>query len=269
MSEPLDLRSTVTMSDGHRMPWVGLGVWQASGPEAYQAVRAALDLGYRHVDTAAIYGNERDVGKAIKDSGVPREEVFVTTKLWNDDHGDPMGACEASLGRLGLDYVDLYLIHFPVPRRRASWAALGELQRAGKCRSIGVSNYTVDHLEEQELRPAVNQVELHPFLQQPDLRARCAERGVVVQAYSPLVHGERMDHPALVRVARALGRTPAQVLLRWGLQHGLVVLPKSVRRERIAENAQLFDFTIPPAEMAALDALDEGLRTCWDPTGAP
>lgn len=270
-----DLRSAATLHDGHAMPWLGLGVWQAPRGEAYDAVRAALDVGYRHVDTAKIYGNEREVGRAVRESGVPREEIFVTTKLWNADHGHARAkkACEASLGALGLDYVDLYLIHFPMPERTESWRALVELQREGKCRSIGVSNFTVRHLEgllaASDVVPAVNQVEMHPFLHQRALLELCAARRIQVEAYSPLVRGERMDHPVVQRVAGAVGKTAAQVLLRWGLQRGMVVIPKSVRRERIAENAGALDFTLDGAAMAELDALDEGLRTCWDPTDAP
>jgi diketogulonate reductase-like aldo/keto reductase len=267
---------TVSLVDGRSMPVLGLGVWESGrGEPTYRAVRDALELGYRHIDTAKIYGNERDVGRALRESGIPREELFVTTKLWNSDQGfeSAKRACEASLAALGLDYLDLYLVHFPAPKRLESYRALVELQAAGKCRSIGVSNFTARHLEElvRELGvvPAVNQIELHPFLQQRSIVEACVAKKIVVEAYSPLARGQRMSHPVIVRIAKALGRTPAQVHLRWGVQHGYVVIPKSVHRARIDENARLFDFEIPAPEMAALDALDEGFRTCWDPTDAP
>jgi diketogulonate reductase-like aldo/keto reductase len=213
-----------------------------------------------------------DVGAAVRDSGVPREEVFVTTKLWNDDQGydSALQAFEKSLSRLGLDYVDLYLIHWPVAgRRKESWRALERLKGEGRARHIGVSNYLVPHLQEllaeaNEL-PEVNQIEIHPFLQHRDTRALCKEHAIVVEAYSPLTSGTRIDHPAVSDIAQRLGRTNAQVLLRWGVQHGLVVLPKSTHEQRITANADLFDFTLDASAMTALDALDEGQATGWDP----
>jgi diketogulonate reductase-like aldo/keto reductase len=264
------------MSDGRTIPRLGLGVWQAEPDECYEAVRAALDVGYRHVDTARIYGNEADVGRALRDSGVPRDEVFVTTKLWNADqgHASALKACEQSLKDLKLDYVDLYLIHFPVSRVRGeSWRALVELQKRGLARSIGVSNYTVRHLEEMraasDVAPVLNQVEFHPFLYQGELLAYCREHRILLEAYSPLAHGRKLDDPRVATVARRHGRTNAQVMIRWCLEHGTVVIPKSTRRERIAENFAALDFTLDAADMAALDALDEGLRTCWDPSQVP
>jgi diketogulonate reductase-like aldo/keto reductase len=207
---------------------------------------------------------------------VPRGEVFVTTKLWNDDQGydSAKRAFAKSLDRLGLDYIDLYLLHWPVPRARLqSWKALEELHAEGRARAIGVSNFMPRHLDElcaaASVVPAVNQIEISPFLQMREARAACAKRGIVVEAYSPLTKGERLGHPEVVRVAREVGRTPAQVLLRWGLQHDLVVLPKSVRKARIAENLSLFDFALEAGHMAALDALEEGLVTGWDPRRAP
>jgi len=267
----------VALATGARLPQVGLGVYESpKGAATRNAVAAALELGYRHVDTARIYGNEADVGAAIKASAVPRDQVFVTTKLWNDDHGydAALRALDASLGRLGLDYLDLYLIHWPVPRlRRDSWRALERAFGDGRARAIGVSNYLVPHLREllghATVVPHVNQIELSPFLQRRDTRALCREHGIAVEAYSPLTRGERLDHPAVVAIARAVGRTPAQVLLRWGIQHELIVLPKSVHRERIAENAAVFDFALDAAAMAQLDGLEEGLTTGWDPDGAP
>jgi len=262
---------------GGFIPRVGLGVWQAPrGATTQAAVTVALRAGYRHVDTARIYGNETDVGQAIRDSGVPRAEVFVTTKLWNDDHGHAAArrACDASLARLGLDYIDLYLIHWPVAGKRLdTWRALEDLAAEGRARAIGVSNYLPPHLDElaavARVLPAVDQVEIHPFLQQRATRAWCAAHGVVVEAYSPLTSGRRLDHPAVAAVAARVGRSPAQVLLRWALQHDLVVLPKSVHEARIRENAALFDFALDAAAMAALDALEEGLATGWDPRTQP
>ena len=258
---------------GGAIPQVGLGVWQsARGEVTRNAVLAALRTGYRHVDTARIYGNEADVGQGVRESGLPREEVFVTTKLWNDDQGfdTALRAFDKTLGKLGLDYVDLYLIHWPVAEKRLdSWRALERIKGEGRARHIGVSNYLVPHLEElasvaKEL-PDVNQIEVHPFLQQRETRALCKEHGIVVEAYSPLTSGQRLAHPAIATVAKRIARSPAQVLLRWGIQQGLVVLPKSTHPARIAENAALFDFTLDADALSALDALDEGQATGWDP----
>lgn len=269
--------TTLQLSSGARIPQVGLGVWQTpSGAITRQAVTAALDVGYRHVDTARIYGNEADVGAAVRDSGVAREAVFVTTKLWNADQGydRALRAFDASLERLGLDHVDLYLIHWPVAGKRLeSWRALERIHDEGRARSIGVSNFLAPHLEEllgkATTVPAVNQIELTPFLQRRETRALCAKHGIVVEAYSPLTHGKRLDHPVVNDVARRVGRSVAQVLLRWGLQHGLVVLPKSTKPVRIAENGKLFDFTLDDRAMTELDALEEGLVTGWDPAEQP
>jgi diketogulonate reductase-like aldo/keto reductase len=267
----------IALTTGVQLPQVGLGVYQSpQGAATRDAVTAALELGYRHVDTARIYGNEADVGAAIKASGLPRDDVFVTTKLWNDDHGydTALRALDASIGRLGLDHVDLYLIHWPVQgKRRDSWRALERAFADGRARAIGVSNYLVPHLREllgeAKVVPHVNQIELTPFLQRRDTCALCREHGIVVEAYSPLTRGRRLDHPTVVAIARAAGRTPAQVLLRWGIQHGFVVLPKSVHRERMAENAAVFDFMLDAAAMSKLDDLEEGLAIGWDPDGAP
>ena len=269
--------ATLPLSSGTAIPQVGLGVWQSpQGAPTQQAVAAALELGYRHIDTARVYRNEKDVGAAVTASGVPRDQVFVTTKLWNEDQGydAALRACDASLARLGVDYVDLYLIHWPVPGQRLeSWRALERLFADGKARAIGVSNYLVHHLEEllgkAKVAPHVNQIELTPFLQRRDTRALCAKHKIVVEAYSPLTRGAKLAHPVVVEVAGAVRRTPAQVLLRWGIQHGHVVLPKSVHPERIAENAALFDFALDAAAMARLDGLEEDLTTGWDPAEQP
>lgn len=256
------------------MPVLGFGVYQSPpGEPTRAAVRHALAVGYRHIDTARIYDNEGDVGAAIRESGVPREEIFVTTKLWNSDHGFERAqkACDQSLKRLGLDYVDLYLVHWPVAKLRVeTWRAMLALKAAGKARAVGVSNFTRRHLDELEGEaPAVNQIELHPFLYPKDIVAACKERGIVVEAYSPLTRGEKLRDPRIAAIAKAVSRTPAQVLLRWSLQHGFVPLPKSVTPKRIDENAAVFDFELSPEQMKALDALDEDLHTCWDPTDAP
>jgi diketogulonate reductase-like aldo/keto reductase len=263
----------VALRTGAELPQVGLGVWQAPrGAATRDAVGAALKLGYRHIDTARIYGNEREVGEAVRASGVPRGEVFVTTKLWNDDQGydAALRAFDASQERLGLGHVDLYLLHWPVAGKRLdSWRALERLFEEKRARAIGVSNFMASHLEEllahAKVPPAVNQIEVHPFLQYREARALCAAKGIVVEAYSPLTSGQRLGDPRIGAVARRVGRTNAQVLLRWGVQHGMVVLPKSVRAERIEENARIFDFQLDAEAMRALDALEEGAATGWDP----
>jgi diketogulonate reductase-like aldo/keto reductase len=268
--------STIALNDGQALPRLGLGVYEIpAGAPTRRAVRAALDAGYRLIDTASLYGNERDVGVAVRESGL-RDEVTVTTKLWNSDHGHDraLAAARESLDRLGLDRIDLYLVHWPVPRlRRESWRALEELQRAGVCRSIGVSNYTIRHLEEllahASVAPAVNQVELSPFLPQRELCAFCAARGIAVEAYSPLTRGERLRHPTIRAIAARHRRTPAQVMIRWALEQGVVAIPKSARPEGIRENAAVFDFALAPEDGAALDGLDENLHTDWDPTDEP
>lgn len=272
----------IPLNDGQAIPQLGFGVWQIpKGRKCEAAVRAALDAGYRHIDTASFYGNEESVGAAIRASGIAREEIFVTTKLWNSEHGNPERALEKSLRRLGFDYVDLYLIHYPVPERRRSWSALEKMQAQKKARSIGVSNFTVRHLTEllagTQTTPAVNQVEFHPYLYQRELLEFCRDRRIVVEAYSPLTQGQRLNDPRLIALARkfppapgarAGNRSTAQILIRWAMQHGLVVIPKSADPARIRENAEVFDFEIGPAEMETLDAFNENLRTCWDPTGA-
>jgi diketogulonate reductase-like aldo/keto reductase len=255
------------------MPRLGLGVFRA-GSDTYRAVGHALMVGYRHLDTAAIYRNEADVGRALRDSGVPRSEVFVTTKLWNDDQGydEALRAFDASLDRLGLDHVDQYLLHWPVQGKRlASWRALERLLDEGRTRSIGVSNFMVHHLEELlahcKVPPAANQIEIHPFLYRTRgaVVALCEERAIQLVAYSPLTKGRRLGDPRLAKLARKTGRTPAQVLIRWALQHDLVVIPKSSNPARIEENFDVLDWSLTSEQMSALDALDAGLVTAWDP----
>jgi diketogulonate reductase-like aldo/keto reductase len=265
----------VTLNDGNTLPVIGLGVGELSESETEQSVSAALEAGYRLIDTASAYGNEAGVGRAIASSGIPREEVFVTTKLATSDQGfkASQDALKASLERLGLDYVDLYLMHWPVARlRKDTWRAMTTLKKSGKARAIGVSNFMVKHLEElldADVVPEVNQIELHPFLYPVAVTDLCAKHGIVVEAYSPLTRGARIDDPAIAKVANKLGRTSAQVLVRWGIQHGWVSLPKSTRKARIQENANVFDFEIPGEDMRDLDQLNEDLHTSWDPTDAP
>ena len=268
-----NLTTTLPLRSGTSIPQLGLGVWQApQGAGTQDAVTAALELGYRHVDTARVYRNERDVGAALAASSVPRAEVFVTTKLWNDDHGydAALAAFDNSLERLGLDHVDLYLIHWPVPGKRLdSWRALERIFHDKRARAIGVSNFMTRHLDEllanATVVPAVDQFELSPFLQHRDTRATCAKHGIVVEAYSPLTRGKRLGHKTVVAIARRIRKSPAQVLLRWGIQQGVVILPKSVHESRILENAQLFDFALDDATLRELDGLEEGLATGWDP----
>ena len=269
--------ASLELNTGAHIPQVGLGVWQApSGRITQGAVAQALRVGYRHVDTARVYGNEADVGAAIRDSGVSRSEVFVTTKLWNADQGYDRArvAFDASLKRLGLEYVDLYLLHWPVAGQRLeSWRALEAIFKEKRARAIGVSNFLVPHLLEltqvSKVVPAVNQIEITPFLQRRETVALCKRLGIVVEAYSPLTHGKRLSDPAVKVLADALNRSPAQVMLRWGIQRGTVVLPKSVTPARIVENASLFDFELDAKAMARLDALEEGLVTGWDPANEP
>jgi diketogulonate reductase-like aldo/keto reductase len=277
MAKPLTLSSTYPLRGGVEIPVIGLGVYQSRpGSETREAVKTALELGYRHVDTARVYGNERDVAKGLADAGIPREQVFLTTKLWNSDHGydAALEACDRSLERLGTDRLDLYLVHWPVEGlRHDTWRAMERILEEGMARAIGVSNYTVRHLDELLARcnvpPAVNQVEFHPFLFQRDLLAHCERHGIRLEAYAPLVKARRMDHPVIRRVAGKHRRTPAQVLVRWGLEHGVITIPKSVRADRQRENLDVFGFSLDEEDLAALDGLDEGLRTSWDPTDAP
>jgi len=273
----LTVESRITLNEGRTIPVLGLGVWQtAAGRETRQAVGYALEIGYRLIDTARMYGNEKDVGAAVRESGIPREEIFVTTKLWNDEHGyeAALRAFEKSRQALGLDYVDLYLIHWPVPRlRHESWKALLKLRDEGLARSIGVSNYTVRHLQEllsaSSIPPSVNQVEFHPFLYQRELLEFCRSHGIQLEAYSPLARGRRLNDPVIREIATRYARTPAQVLIRWSLQRGLVVIPKSSRRERIRENAAVFDFELKPQDMGRLDSLDERSHVAWNPDDLP
>jgi len=265
------------LNNGVMIPRLGLGVYQSPpGQVTQKAVEYALKIGYRHIDTARIYNNESDVGAALRNRGINREDVFITTKLWNSDHGyeTALKACDASLKRLGLKYLDLYLIHWPVPEiRNESWQALAQLLKDGKCRSIGVSNYTIQHLtellEDAEVVPMVNQVEFSPFLYQKQLLEYCEKNKIQLEAYSPLTQGQKLNDPGIQQIAKKHNKTPAQVLIRWSLQHNLVTIPKSVREERIKENSQVFDYNLTTEDMQILDSLDESFRNSWDPTNMP
>jgi 2,5-diketo-D-gluconate reductase A len=265
---------TVTLNDGHTMPVIGLGVGELSDSETERAVSSALEAGYRLIDTASAYGNEEAVGRAIASSGVPREELFVTTKLATHDQGfqASQDSCKASLERLGMDYVDLYLIHWPAGERGAyvdSWGGLMKEKEAGRARSIGVANFHEEHLsnviELSFFTPAVNQIELHPLLNQAQLRAVNAQYGVVTEAYGPLGVGKLLDNPTIGAIAQAHGKTPAQALIRWSLQLGNVVIPRSSSPERIKSNFDVFDFELTDDEMATLNGLDDGTRFRPDP----
>lgn len=254
------------LADGTRMPLLGLGVWQVrAGEEAENAVRWALELGYRHVDTAQAYGNEDSVGRALRDSGVPREEVYVTTKFFPRAGRDPAAEAERSVERLGVEAVDLYLVHWPEGGPTWAWPGMQRAHERGLARSIGVSNFDTDELDavlaEADVRPVVDQVQFSPFKYRRELREACERHGIVVEAYSPLTRGANLDDRRLREIADRNGRTPAQVLLRWGVQREVPVIPKSKRRERIEENAAVFDFTLSDDDMAALDRLDETAGT--------
>jgi 2,5-diketo-D-gluconate reductase A len=264
------------LNNGVEMPQLGYGVFRVPDEEAYPAVMVAIECGYRSIDTASLYGNEAGVGRAVASCGLARDELFITTKLWNDDQGydSAFEAFRASLDRLKLDYVDLYLIHWPVPAWDtyvATWRAFEKLYADQRVRSVGVSNFQVPHLErllkETEIVPAVNQVELHPGLQQRTLRGFHAEHRIVTEAWSPLGQGGALADPVVRRLAEEYGRTPAQIVLRWHLQIGNAVIPKSVTPARIRENIDVFDFELTPADLAAIGALDAGTRLGPDPDG--
>jgi 2,5-diketo-D-gluconate reductase A len=255
----------ITLNDGRAIPQLGLGLWQTPADVAAGIVEAALKAGYRHLDTAAVYGNEAGVGEGLAKAGVPREEVFVTTKVWNDAQGfdSTLRAARESLKRLKLDHVDLYLVHWPAPRRGLyveTWRALIRLREEGLARSIGVSNFGREHLErildETGVTPAINQIELHPRFQQRALRAFHAERGITTESWAPLGRARFFDEPVIQKLAAKHGRTPAQIVIRWHLDEGLVAIPKTARRERLAENLDVFGFALDADDRASLAALD-------------
>ena len=261
-----DIVNSVTFHDGKTAPRVGFGCWQIDPAQAPDIVRAAIEQGYRLIDTAAIYGNEEGVGRGLRDSGVAREDLFVTTKVWNDRHGydQTLAAFDESMKKLGLDYLDLYLIHWPAPKIGLyvdSWKALIQLQKEGRIRSIGVSNFLQSHLQtlldETGVLPVVNQIELNPRFQQPELRAFHADNNIVTESWSPLGNGMLWDNPVLKPIAEKHQRSVAQVILRWHLQLGCMVIPKSVTPQRIRENINLFDFALDDHDMKAIAALHD------------
>ena len=269
----MDLSSTLKLNNGVEVPLLGLGVFRsAEGDETYNAVRYAIEAGYRHVDTAAVYGNEKSVGRAIKDSGIKRGDIFITTKLWNEDmrRGRQYEAFEESLERLGVDYVDLYLIHWPVKGEYVkSWKVLERIYKEGRARAVGVSNFHIHHLDDifaaSDLVPAVNQVECHPWLTQDELVEYTQKKGIVFEPWSPLGAGQLVENETLKSIAKKYGKTVPQLILKWGLQRGFVNIPKSVHRERIIQNAQIFDFTVSEPDMAEISKLNQNKRTGADP----
>ena len=269
----LNLQSTTTLNNDVEMPWLGLGVYQSeAGEEVERAVSTALEIGYRSIDTATLYGNEKGVGNAVRSSGVPREEIFVTTKVWNSDQGydSTLKAFDASAERLNIDYVDLYLIHWPGNKLYLeTWRALEKLYADGRVHAIGVSNFQIHHLQDifanSDIVPVVNQVELHPRLRQKELHDFCREHTIQIEAWSPLMRGRILDHETLVNIGESYGKTAAQVILRWHLQREIVTIPKSVTPSRIAENADIFDFELSEGELAAIDNIDQHKRVGPNP----
>ncbi len=266
----------ITLNNGRSIPQLGFGVFQIERKDTAEAVSTALQAGYRHIDTAEMYGNEREVGEAVAKSGLDRADIFVTSKLSNDAHlpEDARLAFELSLQELGFDYLDLFLIHWPLPTRYdgdfvSTWKALEEFYRDGRARSIGVSNFQPHHLrrlhEETEVPPAVNQIEVHPYLTQDEVRGFCAEHGIAVEAWSPIGQGLELEDPTIVSIAQRAGKTPAQVILRWHIQRGDIVFPKSVTPSRVKENFDIFDFELADGDVAEISALNKDQRTGPDP----
>ena len=267
----MDIPSTL-LSSGASIPSIGFGLWKNKDrAECVASVVEAVKAGYRHFDTAQVYGNEEFLAEGLKQAGLGRKETFITTKIRVENFLRVNKSFEKSLENLQTDYVDLLLLHFPVTGLRGNaWKHLEQLHKDGKAKTIGVSNYTIRHLEhllkDCEIKPAVNQVELHVFLQQPELLAYCKEQGIAVEAYSPLAHGQGIDDPALVEIGKKHGKTSAQVMLRWCIEAGTIPLPKSVTPERIKQNIDIFDFKLDDEDMAKIKGLEKNMRTCWDPT---
>ncbi|MGG0813124.1 aldo/keto reductase [Paenibacillus alvei] len=272
-----NLQDTTTLHNGVKMPWFGIGVFKVEeGPELVNAVKAAIANGYRSVDTAAIYGNEEGVGQGIREgiqkAGISREDLFVTSKVWNADLGyeSTIAAYETSLKKLGLEYLDLYLVHWPVEGKyKDAWKALETLYKEGRVKAIGVSNFQIHHLEElmkdAEIKPMVNQVEYHPRLTQKDLQSFCQEHGIQLEAWSPLMQGQLLDNEVLTEIARKYNKSVAQVILRWDLQNGVVTIPKSTKEHRIIENSTVFDFELTVEDMKKIDGLNQNHRVGPDP----
>jgi diketogulonate reductase-like aldo/keto reductase len=277
----LNWNSRIILNNGTQMPVVGFGTYKSKdGEEVSNAVKWALQAGYRLIDTAMIYKNEEGVGKGIKESGIPREEIFVTTKLWNADQGyeSALLAIDESLKKLDLSYVDLYLVHWPTAsvdesetnnKREETWKAMEEIYKSGKAKAIGVSNYTIKHLEEMKkyatIMPVVNQVEFHPFLYQEELLNYCKQNNIVLNAYRPLTNGQKIDNEIIKNIAKKYNKSNIQILIRWSMQHGCIPIPKSIYKERIEENIKVFDFELSVEDMKALDALNENIRFSPDP----
>lgn len=267
------IKDCTLLNNGLKMPWLGFGVHRIKdGQDVEHAVRTALEIGYRSIDTATVYGNERGVGKMIRESRIPREDIFLTTKVWNDAQREKrtLEAFEESLERLGTDYVDLYLVHWPMEDcYLETWQLMEKIYQSGRAKAIGVSNFQVHHLEDilrdSQIVPAVNQIEFHPFLVQPELLTFCQKHKIQVEAWSPLMEGQIVNETSVQKIAEKYNKTPAQIALRWDLQHEVVTIPKSIHANRIAENAQIFDFELSQTDMRELDALDEGKRIGPDP----
>lgn len=267
------LNDSTVLHNGVKMPWLGLGVYKAQeGNEVINAVKTAIKHGYRSIDTAALYQNEEGVGQAIRECGIPREELFITTKVWNSDQGyeNTLKAFDTSIQKLGLEYIDLYLIHWPVAGKyKESWKALEKLYKDGRVRAIGVSNFQIHHLEdlmsEAEIKPMVNQVEYHPSLTQKELQSFCKQEGIQLEAWSPLKKGQLQEDPTIVEIANKYQKTPAQIIIRWDLQNEVVTIPKSVKEHRIIENADVFDFELSADDMNKIDGLNKNERTGADP----
>lgn len=268
-----NVQDTTTLYNGVKMPWLGFGVFKVKdGEEVVEAVKTAIQAGYRSIDTAKAYNNETGVAQGIRESGVAREDLFITTKVWNSDQGyeSTLAAFEASMERLELEYLDLYLIHWPVKGKyKDTWRALEKLHREGRIRAIGVSNFQIHHLEDlmtdATIKPAVNQVELHPLLIQSELRDYCSKHQIQIEAWSPLGQGNLLEHPLLQDIAAKYGKSPAQVILRWDLHNGIVTIPKSVTPQRIRENADLYDFELTADEIEQINGLNENKRFGSDP----
>ncbi len=268
---------SLRMNTGAQIPQIGLGLWlNKNEQECKQAVKDALEIGYRHFDSAQDYKNEQFLGAALKESNFPRRDVFITTKIWNDNFwwDDLIPSFEESLKKLQTDYVNLLLLHFPVTEtRRPAWRRMEKIHKSGRAKAIGVSNYMIHHLEELlaecKVKPAVNQIELHVFLQMPEVVEYCQKKGIVVEAYSPLARGHKMDNPVLVSIAKKHGKTTAQIMIRWCVDIGTVPLPKSTHKDRIKENIEVFDFKLDSDDMKKIKSLDKNMRTNWDPTNIP
>ncbi|HDR4948163.1 aldo/keto reductase [Bacillus cereus] len=272
-----NLQSKTVLNNGVEMPWFGLGVFKVEeGPELVEAVKSAIKAGYRSIDTAAIYGNEKAVGEGIRAgieaTGISREELFITSKVWNADQGyeETIAAYEESLKKLELDYLDLYLVHWPVEGKyKDTWRALETLYKEDRVRAIGVSNFQINHLQDvmkdAEIKPMINQVEYHPRLTQKELQAFCKEQGIQMEAWSPLMQGQLLDNETLQAIAEKHGKTTAQVILRWDLQNGIITIPKSTKEHRIIANADVFNFELTKEDMETIDALNENHRVGPDP----